>query len=411
MPDQAIEARVALYHPADSGLLALQSGAWPQLTLASARVTERVAAWARQPVFPLHDGGLQVGRRGPDLLLRFEASSDALPAGLTWATATVPDLPNARSWQRPGWFGGVTTWLCQQLDVQGAHLTGELSSVGSYDLACVLRGDSSLGPLYFKAGSGREARVTAQLAGAQPDLLPPLLAADLARGWLLTLDGGRRLDRVADLNSWRAAPQRLAHFQQTADAGTLTRLGCPTHPFAELAERGEVVLRDRLALLAWGLSAEQVDALADLVPAVRAAVSTVSALGLPDLPAHGDAHPMNALCGDAGPIWFDWSEACIQHPFMDAGRFLAWTQRRRDLALHTAHPDAAGHLRAAYLDALELSGADMELRLAVPLAVLQHALTFDTVYRHWSGTLPGWRPEFAPYLLRTFLHLASALRA
>ncbi|MGH3131539.1 MAG: hypothetical protein ACRDNX_12030 [Gaiellaceae bacterium] len=73
----------------------------------------------------------------------------------------------------------------------------------------VLRVPTSDGDVWFKANmavSMHEAAVVRLLAGRRPDCTPPLLAADLERGWMLIGDGGARLrevlERERDLGRW-----------------------------------------------------------------------------------------------------------------------------------------------------------------------------------------------------------------
>ena len=147
------------------------------------------------------------------------------------------------------------------------------------------------------------------------------------------------------------------------------------------------------------------EGLANLVPRVEEAHSRVAALGLPDLATHGDAHPMNALSGPAGSLWFDWSEAGVAHPFLDAGWFFAWFGHpaKANLPVRREHPDAVGQLWAQYLDALEAREAERALPDAVLLALVHRAVAFDQRFRDWQGTVPGWRPQYVPYYLRLAL--------
>jgi hypothetical protein len=355
----------------------------------------------------LHDGGLVLGEPVAPILM--EALSD-LPSKLEVAHVWHWP-PNARPWQRPGWFKQATAWLTDALDSRGEALTGEVRQISSYDLASVLHAKTSGGGVYFKAGSEtREATITAHLAKRHLDLTPEVIAWDGKRDWLATRDGGRRLSESADFTLWEDAFAKLAHFQRTADANALTALGCPTHPFSDLADRAEVFLRDATTLHNWGLHEKQITSLADLVPFVQRAHTRVKRLDLGELPAHGDAQPMNALTGPTGCVWFDWSEASISHPFMDVGWCLTWLSHpsRAELAIRRAYPDAVSRLWSAYLGALGVKHAEPLLSEAMILAMTQRTLVYHGRFHVWQGTVPGWRPHYVPYYLRLLLKMPLA---
>jgi aminoglycoside phosphotransferase (APT) family kinase protein len=47
-------------------------------------------------------------------------------------------------------------------------------------------------------------------------------------------------------------------------------------------------------------------------------VETLWSFGLPDALNHGDLHLGNVAWTDHGPLFFDWTDACLTHPFLDA---------------------------------------------------------------------------------------------
>lgn len=353
-------------------------------------------------VWPLHDMGPAVGR--PDMTPHLQALTAEAPAGLCWGEGHVPPIPGARIWQRPGWPRRAQEVLDRALT--SAHLTrtADPEPVHSLDLVAVLRAETTGGTVYLKASdTPREAAVTALLARTQPELLPPLLWADAGAGLTVSASGGELLDGVTELGAWEEALTRLAQFQTEADASALAALGCPAWPLGEMREQVDAFLGDGDILRGWGLPEDRIEQLNEARPFVRAAFADLAAHGLPDLPAHGDAHPRNALFGPRGSVWFDWSEAAsAAHPFIDMGWFLAFTLHpaRAQLPVRVAHPDLEARLSAAYLRTLGCPEAGELLRRSLPLALLHRAVVYDHHFRHWEGTLPGWRPQYVPYYLR-----------
>jgi hypothetical protein len=169
-----------------------------------------------------------------------------------------------------------------------------------------------------------------------------------------------------------------------------------------MAQHVDTFLSDTPTLTAWGLKPEKIATLQAARPAIRVSFEALAAHGLPDLPAHGDAHPRNALAGTGESLWFDWSEAAsAAHPFMDAGWFLAFALHpaRSGLPVRAAHPDLESRLSAAYLQALGCPDASALLAQSIPLALLHRAVVDDARFRDWHGTVPGWRPQYVPYYL------------
>ena len=354
----------------------------------------------------LHDGGLLLGFEGgvegaPVLM----EALGPLPANLTRTAWSLP--PNVRPWGRPGWFAEVGGWLEGVLEPRGERVVS-VEQVSTYDLACVLRAQTTSGSVYFKASvDGLESIVTPHLAQTFPHLVPASLAVHKTRGWLLTRGSGERLSGAADITVWSDALGKLARFQ-CSDVN-LQALGGAVHNFDALAERAEVFLRDRATLLDWGLRKDQVDALADLSPQIRRAHDRVRALGLPKGPAHGDAQPMNALADEDGNVkWFDWSEAGVAHPLMDVGWCLAWMTNpaREPLPVYREFEDAPARLWRGYLHALGVPDAEGLMGDAVVLAMTHRALVYHVKYATFEGTVPGWRPQYTPYYLKQLLKMA-----
>lgn len=85
-----------------------------------------------------------------------------------------------------------------------------------------------------------EVAVVALLSRRRPDCLPELLAADVARGWLLQADGGPRLREVLeetqDHGRWTEILPRYAQLQidATQIVQDLRRAGAPDRGLAAL---------------------------------------------------------------------------------------------------------------------------------------------------------------------------------
>ncbi len=350
--------------------------------------------------FILHSGGLELNVPLQTYLIRLELTAPPT----TPPSAPYPPLPQARPWQQPGWFRETLSWLETTLGESATRL----EQVSSNDLAAVLRVETASRTAYLKTSeTGLEAALSAHLARHHPGLTPDVLAWDASRNLLLTEDCGAWLSELADFRRWQEAVRKLAYFQRALDSDALKALGCPSHSFANLAERATLFLQDDAILQNWGLKAEQIKALNEHLPYIVKAHERLLRLELPLLPAHGDAHPMNVLMG-CRTVLFDWSEACIAYPLLDIGWFLAWLDHpgRASLPLRQRHPNAAGSLWNDYLQSSAWAGAEIYLSDAVLLALTHRALVYHERFFEWQGTVPGWRPQHVPFLLRSLLKLS-----
>ena len=83
------------------------------------------------------------------------------------------------------------------------------------------------------------------------------------------------------------------------------------------------------------LASEGSDWLPDaLVQRLRAGLSRfhelceeVASAPIPNTLVHGDLHADNIVVSDGGYLIFDWTDACIAHPFIDAATFLRYAER------------------------------------------------------------------------------------
>lgn len=394
---ESLRVPVILWHP-DGQRVAVQGQDLPVLEVKrNGDVSQAVKrAWGGE-AWTLDDAGIPFGlTRTP----RLRASVDELPTELHWVKKEIPPLPFEQVWQHPDWPERLKERLAgTALKVKG------FSSLYSNDLVSIVRVQTRGGGAYLKTSSTpKEARFTEYVAGKFPHLCPPLLACNVNECWQVTASGGKLLDAVADLNAWQQAIQRLIEFQQSADAAALAGLGAPAYPFQEMPERIAALLKGTAVLQGWGLPTDKIQALQDAQPQIQRAFQKLAALNLPDLPAHGDAHVRNALHGERGSVWFDWSEAAsAAHPFMDMGWFLAFALHpaREKLPIRQAEPQLEKKLTAAVLKALDLpEAAAPAVSAAIPLAYLHRAVVYDSKFRAWQGNLPGWRPNYVPYYLR-----------
>src|SRR6478672_10001031 len=149
-------------------------------------------------------------------------------------------------WTDPSWLGGARAWIEQHVD-----RTGPIEQVHVQRWSTVLRVPTERGDVYFKAneqGLRYEAALVEILAARRPELVPPLLAADLERGWMLMEDAGTHLRDIVeeerDLARWLEILPLYANLQLDAalDLLSLVDAGVPDMRLGVLAGKYEQLL-------------------------------------------------------------------------------------------------------------------------------------------------------------------------
>jgi aminoglycoside/choline kinase family phosphotransferase len=242
----------------------------------------------------------------------------------------APD-PLAPPWSRGGWHAQVTDWTDNALADTGRKRADDLEQVRAWGISSVLRTRDTDGRRYwFKAVCEHfrtEVQITVALHASARGLVPPVIAADHANGWLLMGDiAGDQSTPAAtgETASHASAFAALRTLQRAATGRTRELLdsGVASRPLTLLADQ----LADTLAdpdLHRWhGAAPERADTLAAWV---AEQVDRIAALGLPDVLVHGDFHPGNvAELGDGRRVVFDWSDAAFAPPFIDVVTWLSW---------------------------------------------------------------------------------------
>ena len=155
------------------------------------------------------------------------------------------------TWTDPAWLAAAHAWIHEQVARLGWGVVGAIEQPHDRPWATVLRVPTERGDLYFKANAPPlrfEAALVEVLAERRPDAVPPLVAVDLERGWMLMEDAGTRLrelvERERDLSCWLDIMPLYAGVQlDLADrADDLVALGVPDLRLAVLPARYKELL-------------------------------------------------------------------------------------------------------------------------------------------------------------------------
>lgn len=319
-------------------------------------------------------------------------------------------------WMQKDWGEGASTWIHAELESQGIYVTGQIEHPQSW--STVLRVPSNAGDIYFKAcgpGFAHEPALTESLWRWRPDCMPPVLAVDLQRGWMLTPDLGIALRSIIQptrvLQHWRRVLPLYAEVQidMASRINEILELGGLDRRLTKLPDDYELLLTNTDALRLDhpdGLSTEEYQRLHQLAPNVREMCEQLATYRIPETLHHEDFHDANIFIRNSHYTFADWGESGVAHPFITllvTSRVIAWR-----LKLAEDAPELV-HLRDIYLEQWKHYESPENLiaafKLAYRVGMICRALTWhrivvgmeEPVNAEYAEAVPGWLQEFLNY--------------
>ena len=236
--------------------------------------------------------------------------------------------------------------------------------------SAIVRVPTAGGDVWFKENAPAtafEPALTELLIRRRPDSLPELIAYDGAR--ILTKDAGPRLDAGVTRPSWEEILPLYAELQ-------IDFMDLVDHALAlgTLDDRPEL-LPGRYAVLG-----------GDRIEPVRAAVERL-ADSLPLTVVHMEAHDGNIFVRGEQPVFIDWAEAVVTHPFV--GPLLALRSATERAGYEPGSQEVEG-LRDLYLEPFTKFAPLVELRELFAAGYLLFPISRADV---WRRTLEGQPAE------------------
>lgn len=312
-----------------------------------------------------------------------------------WQTDLYALLPRATEpprrvpWARPGWYAEATTWIQAQLAQLGYPPAASIEQVKSWCLSCILRAPTASGNVYFKVAAdlplfASEASVMRHLAAMYPRHVPAPLAIDPDRGWLLLPDFGKELGWGASLEHREAALRAFGRLQidSTHRVEGLLAIGCHDRRLDRLADQVDPLLGalDQFP----DLGEDQIAQMRALRPRLTAMCDELASDRVPPALVHGDLHMSNVVLRDGDYQFFDWTDSCVAHPFLDMIDIL-----------HEKDEAVQARLRDVYLamwTAFEPMDRLLEMwKLAYPLCALHQAVSYQHIV---ANIEPAAAPDF-----------------
>ena len=282
-----------------------------------------------------------------------------------------PGGDGGQPWAARGWFAEAERWLRSTMERLGRPLTGPVRQARVWRLSCLLRAPTGDGDVWFKANTTsplfvNEGVVMGALAGLFPGQVPAPLAVEPERGWMVLADFGEEVGWEAPMEVVEEVTQTYARMQVEATAGL---------PGVDAAT--------------W-LSPDEEAGLRAAVPGLQARCAELAGNAVPPVLVHGDLHLSNVARRPGGYLFFDWTDACVAHPFLDLATI------RRGTAFVDAADEAElrERLRQAYLPewaSFEPPGRLARAwELAAPLGALRQAVSYRSL-----ATRPPGDPHMA----------------
>lgn len=302
-----------------------------------------------------------------------------------WFAEKDNPSPRRAPWHSADWFDGALEWIHAQLSALGMPAIAPVRQLRAWGLSCAMRVATAGGDVYFKATPpfmAHEGRVMQAVAERYLALLPPPLAVDRRRGWLLMPDyGSAMLHESPDIARWETALRLFARMQveQAAHTRDWLAIGCPDRGLGRMVDLIDPLIMSSSRLLdgkPYGLTADEIDRLRALSMRLKLMCARLAQYALPHTLVHGDLGG-NILINNGGYVFFDWTDACISHPFFDMATISGAYFDRSALQ---SDPSADDMLRDAYLGvwaAHEPPGRLTEAyEAAKPLGALHQAMTY-----------------------------------
>jgi hypothetical protein len=223
-------------------------------------------------------------------------------------------------------------WIDRSLADVGVDRRGPIVTDRFWARALLVTFETDRGRMWAKAVPGvfaHEVGVTLLLADIDPGSVPPVVAADPTLGRIITehVEGPVLAALDGRPDAWAATASRLAELQRVvaADRTALAVAGVVPAPVHALADAVPRLLADDELLATGrpdGLTVDEVATLRARAPELVAACHLLAAGGVPDSLEHGDLTADEVILGEMGPVFLDWSDGSITHPFLSAASLL-----------------------------------------------------------------------------------------
>lgn len=337
---------------------------------------------------------------------------------LEWFGRDHGDSPfRGAPWTRRGWYVEALAWTVAQLNSLNLRTIGNPEQIRAWERSFLMRIRTQEGCFFFKASPAvlaHEAQLMKWLDTRYDENFADIVAVDPERGWFLQREvgaGALPLTEVREEEEWYRAVRRLADIQVdcTRRIRDLRSIGVPNRGLETLARRIPRLCADTAAMRVGencGLRRAEADRIATLAPTLLALCEELASCNIPDSIEHGELSADNITSTLEGPVYLDWSDSSLSHPFFS----LSQLTREAASLLPASSATTRRRIRDSYLAPWAVVAPYETLvrafEIARVLAPVHHAATVH------AELIPaaGYRWEFEcaiPQHLSTALQLLS----
>ena len=315
---------------------------------------------------------------------------------------------NRRAWHESGWYPAARQWMAKTLQAKGYILTGPIQQYDSWGLTCLMEVATTDGRVFFKTAPAlsrfaHEPNVMAGLAALFPNHVPMPIAVEPTQRWMLLADFGATYDDQAPAAANAAKAQIVRAFADLQIAAVphseqLFAIGCADRRLAHLMNDAQALFADERIMR--HVEQEEAEELRARLPLLNNLQQQLTEFNIPETLIHGDLGIGNVAGTTAQPIFFDWTEAAVSHPFFDIfDMFFA------------DDPTLQIRVRDSYLAAWTAFEPWERLlqawAVARPLCTLYHAISYQTVYTNVEPPFQEAMGHFVQRWLRRILQATA----
>ncbi|HMN30441.1 MAG TPA: phosphotransferase, partial [Caldilineaceae bacterium] len=240
---------------------------------------------------------------------------------------------------------------------------------------------------------------TQALAGLFPGALPTPIALEPGQDWMLLADFGPEVGWGAPVETREAVLRSFARLQ-IASAGRvdeLLALGCVDRRLTRLADQIDPLFHD--AEMVDYLDEEQQRRLPATADRLKVLCDCLAHYRVPATLMHGDMHMSNVARRADDFLFFDWSDACITHPFLDMIEILHEREQEAQMRLCDSY-------LAQWTDYDPMERLLEMWKMAYPLCALHQAVSYQAIL---ANTEDACKTELAWAIPHWFSKILTAL--
>lgn len=317
---------------------------------------------------------------------------------------SLQDANVARStpWTQPGWNSEAESWVSQALFELDISQIGRLIQHRVWSVSYVAYTETNAGRIWFKASPthfATETAVSHWMSSKFPKSSPRVIAWNQTRNWMLMKSfGARQWDESIKQKSVGPYLKTLAQLQRRSSLykGDLTNIGLPIK-YPSLITKFIDFIGENPAEFQGMVSTKIMNQISSMLPELEKDAYVLESSIIPIGLEHGDLDAGNVFIQCNNPIFTDWSDSSISHPFYTLASFWG-TKINLDV------------ITSYYLDEWSDYGSPKQL-LNEYKSVGRTAATFRSAsYLKLKDKYPSaswW--ELAPYLLQ-MLRLIPSMR-